>query len=152
MGVLKTRCIKINQARLFETTTFVLFFKELGRAFQSLAALTLNERPPSDSRLKQGQTKFNEPYLLFLSLMSEFNMVKMVSDTCTLFSCYRSLPLLNFSILKRNKKKTCSEKLQIYPISCSCATNIFFKCRLTRLILMSKKCFYARNLARNMYR
>ena len=83
----------------------MLFFKELGRAFQSLAALTLNERPPSDSRLKQGQTKFNEPYLLFLSLMSEFNMVKMVSDTCTLFSCYRSLPLLNFSILKRNKKK-----------------------------------------------
>jgi len=102
MGVLKTRCIKINEA-LFETM-YICAFKELGRAFQSLAALMLNERPPSDSCLKLGQSKFNEPYLLFLSLMSEF-MVKMVSDTCTLFSCYRSLPLLNFFHFEKKQKE-----------------------------------------------
>ena len=44
----------------------------LGIIFQRRVVDTVKDLPPSDSRLNRGQTRFNSPCLLGLSLISAF--------------------------------------------------------------------------------
>ena len=45
----------------------------IGIIFQRRVVDTVKDLPPSDSRLNRGQTTFNSPCLLGLSLISAFN-------------------------------------------------------------------------------
>ena len=103
MSLYNSRRIKVNQVHLYNYVHFLLSLKISGTEFRSLAALTRNDWPPLDSRLKR-------PWRLFRFFRFYWCLDLVVSGQLSYFMTYCYVTLINlhtttkkYSIFLRGK-------------------------------------------------